>query len=356
MVAAARLSEPAGQEAMPRPMPHGQQQQHENNMDGAVAAAVAIADPVTYCCVPTGCPRYFAEPVDSRDPGDAVRVACNNVACVEGVWMHADCFRDWEQQVLVYLRSCGRARSWSEKQRMQNLWTKKGYDLAYRACDCRCSKGHLRKDLNYFPPARMDGADKKHKKQRRKSDKPMVMLTKGVGIGGCTSGLHLSCGAQQSARPQLRVRTSSFSSTGSSPPSSAGTPPLTPGGGLPTRNHFEFFADPEQAAAGNIFSRRKDLTVFNALPRHQQNSYHIKMEDEGPHGNDEIRCFLLTNLSTHQVTAVDCVVCQSRLTVYDKYPLIDGTFFLSPQRYNTDMQVCNDSFHSLPCWIELKFA
>jgi len=43
----------------------------------------------------------------------------------------------------------GRARSWSEKQRRQNLWTKKGYDLAYKACMCKCKRGHLRKDLDW---------------------------------------------------------------------------------------------------------------------------------------------------------------------------------------------------------------
>lgn len=62
----------------------------------------------------------------------------------------------------------------------------------------------------------------------------------------------------------------------------------------------------------------------------------------GPHGNDETRCFVLTNLSSHHVTDATCVVCCSKLPVFDKYPLIDGTFFLSPQRYNTDLQVLND--------------
>jgi len=162
--------------------------------------------------------------------------------------------------------------------------------------------------------------------------------------------------------PELRVRTSSFGSTGSmSPPSSAGTPPLTPNGSTssgdsiisgssssscaPTKKacKFDFFSTQEQAAAGNIFRRRTDYSVFNFLPRHQQNPYHIKMEDEGPHGNDETRCFVLTNLSTHQVTEVCCVVCSQTLPIYDKYPLIDGTFFLSPQRYNTDLQVLSDS-------------
>jgi len=58
--------------------------------------------------------------------------------------MHGDCFREWESKVLAYLRTSGRARSWSEKQRIQNLWTKKGYDLAFKACDCKCGRGHLR--------------------------------------------------------------------------------------------------------------------------------------------------------------------------------------------------------------------
>ena len=57
---------------------------------------------------------------------------------------------------MVFLKTCGRARSWSDKQRMQNLWTKKGYDLAYKACDCLCGRGHLRKDLDYVPTVSRD--------------------------------------------------------------------------------------------------------------------------------------------------------------------------------------------------------
>lgn len=159
-------------------------------------------------------------------------------------------------------------------------------------------------------------------------------LHKGSNGGGIVA-------ATNNVRPQLRVRTSSFSSTGSSPPSSAETPPLTPGS-LVKKSKFDFFAGPEQAAAGNIFKRRTDFASFSILPRHQQNPYHIKMEDEGPHGNDETRCFVLSNLSTHQVTHVRCVCCALEMTVYDRYPLIDGSFFLSPQRYNSYLQVLSD--------------
>lgn len=285
----------------------------------------------SYCCVPMGCPRQKTEPIDPDNPGDAVRVLCNNENCDMGNWMHAECFEQWEQHVLAFLRSCGRARSWSEKQRMQNLWTKKGYDLAFKVCDCRCGRGHIRKDLNYIPQAKsVDARPKKHKKKPMERSMPnlsksYVMPHNPVNIAAIGSG-----------RPQLRIRTSSFSSTGSSPPSSAGTPPLTPSN---AKSKFDFFTDAAQAASGNIFRKRTDFSVFNVLPRYLQNPYQIKMEDEGPHGNDETRCFVLTNLSTHQVTSVRCAACLVELPVFDKYPLIDGTFFLSPQSYHSELQV-----------------
>ena len=131
-----------------------------------------IEDRMHYCCVPSGCERMYSEPIISEDPGDAVKVICNNERCNQAMWMHLDCFAMWEDHVLTYLRSCGRARSWSEKQRLQNLWTKKGYDLAYKACDCKCGKGHIRKDLDYIPPQLND--DRKHKKNKSKMNVPRV--------------------------------------------------------------------------------------------------------------------------------------------------------------------------------------
>lgn len=63
---------------------------------------------------------------------EVVRVTCNNLQCDQGNFMHAECFTEWEGTVLNFLSSTGRARSWSVKQRQQNLWTKKGYDLAFK--------------------------------------------------------------------------------------------------------------------------------------------------------------------------------------------------------------------------------
>merc|ERR1711879_164163 len=93
---------------------------HNQNAGGIGQVGAGARARIQHCCVPTGCND---DPIDSTDPEDAVRVSCNNEACTEGVWMHKDCFIEWEQSVLSFLRSCGRARSWSEKQRPQNLWS-----------------------------------------------------------------------------------------------------------------------------------------------------------------------------------------------------------------------------------------
>jgi hypothetical protein len=80
--------------------------------------------------------------------------------------------------------------------------------------------------------------------------------------------------------------------------------------------------------------RRMDYSSFNVLPKQKINSYHIKMEDECSIGNDETRIFILSNLASNKLNKVPCVLCKQFLTVFDRYPLIDGTFFLSPRQHN----------------------
>lgn len=58
------------------------------------------------------------------------------------------------------------------------------------------------------------------------------------------------------------------------------------------------------------------------------------MEDEGSYGNDDIRCFILSNLAMHKMSRTFCVVCTEAMRIYDRYPLVDGTFFLSPKQYS----------------------
>lgn len=281
--------------------------------------AAVMENLVSSCCVPSGC--HLDAAIHMDDLSNTVKVVCNNEQCPQSQFMHRVCFEEWQDAVLSFLRSTGRARSWSEKQRLQNLWTKKGYDLAYKACGCRCGKGHLRKDLDWTPPA-----DAKKKKQRRKkgNDKPSLALNGAAKLPPQPP--------QNGALPvATRLRSSSMSSTGSggSPPSSSSEFPPSP---THAKRGAFFPADRERHGSGGLFSRRQDYSSFNTLPRHKINAYHIKMEDEG--GSDDIRCFILSTLSASRVSRLPCIVCQAMMSVFDRYPLVDGTLFLSPRQHN----------------------
>lgn len=208
------------------------QRQRHNTGGGTGGAELPLLDPgvieahnavTTRCCMPlsTTCLRGY-QPISIASPVGTVRVLCNNENCRVGSYMHKECFQAWENHVLAYLRSCGRARSWSEKQRLQNLWTKRGYDLAYRACSCLCGRGHLRKDLDWLPPPELEEDNKtsnRKKKKNRQNQKPALVT---VGIPLPSS--------------HLRNRANSLSSTGSSPPSDAPGSPHHQGN---TRNSFD---------------------------------------------------------------------------------------------------------------------
>ena len=87
-----------------------------------------------------------------EDLSDAVRMICSNEACPKSPYIHGACFESFEESVLKVMRSCPRAKSWSDKQCVQNLWTKRGYELIFKTCECPCGHGHVRKDLDWIPP------------------------------------------------------------------------------------------------------------------------------------------------------------------------------------------------------------
>lgn len=62
--------------------------------------------------------------------------------------------------------------------------------------------------------------------------------------------------------------------------------------------------------------------------------FYLQIEDEGNHGNDETRSFILSSLAAQNQSRVNCVLCSDVMLVFDRYPLVDGTFFLSPKQYN----------------------
>ena len=366
---------------------HQQGQQNDNQpVQGRVMNQRPNNARMVKCCVPTTCP-VIDELIDTDNVGDAVRVFCNSEICEYSNWMHKSCFDEWEQSVLSYLRSCGRARSWSEKQRLQNLWTKKGYDLAFKACDCNCGRGHIRKDLDYVPPV-VDNAPRKQKKKKQPTKPELtnanVRERRPSGNGNTTANGNYTANGNaytdnnanvtdgiangradaingnaqyvlHKATPRLelvqngnnRLRSDSVGSTGSSPPDStssgnsgSGSPvPQSPqsrnGQLVNARPKFEFSESASNnTTAGSIFRKRNDLSAFNVLPKHKQNSYHIRMEEDTANGNDEVRSFVLDHLSTYRMTSVKCVLCKNDMAVFDRFPLVDGTLFLSPQAYD----------------------
>ncbi|KAG8258853.1 hypothetical protein J6590_024169 [Homalodisca vitripennis] len=225
---------------------------HHNGLMGVEVVAnmdpdtIENHDPnVTRCCVPSGeCLRGFAL-ISLDDLRETVKVTCNNDSCTAGRYMHRECFEAWEQTVLTYLKSCGRARSWSERQRHQNLWTKKGYDLAFKACGCKCGRGHLKKDLDWVPPppgfgVRDDDASKK-KKRRNKNTRPTLA------VSAHHNGQHRPTEAQ--TIDPLRARAGSLSSSNgsSSPPASASSVSPVHNNSTKKKSKFvEFFSDRKQ--------------------------------------------------------------------------------------------------------------
>ena len=97
--------------------------------------------------------EHIAITRDDLVTSEAVKIICSNDNCPRSPYLHSACFTAFEENILVYLKTQGRARGWSDKQRTQNLWTKRGYDLVYKACECSCGHGYVRKDLDWDPPA-----------------------------------------------------------------------------------------------------------------------------------------------------------------------------------------------------------
>ncbi|KAI0988949.1 hypothetical protein GJ496_007306 [Pomphorhynchus laevis] len=88
---------------------------------------------------------------------------------------------------------------------------------------------------------------------------------------------------------------------------------------------------------GNIFAKRYDFRAFlNKLPIEKQNAAFTKFEDDGPFGNDESRINLLSQLSFNNKVDVCCLICLKVYPIYEQYPLVDGTLFLSSTLHRTD--------------------
>lgn len=258
------------------------------------------------CCSPK-CGVMLTESDPLSPDGELIKMICSNEKCPLNPFMHGACFLAFEEQMLSFLRGMSRARSWSEKQRKQNLWTKKGYDLIFKVSTCRCTKGALRRDLSYNGAAAEGGDKGKRKRKKSASGERMAVP------------IRASNGAQR-AHSRTTCRTNSDSACGEVRVGVSSAPTVL-------TSVMSAYMQP--------FTHRNDYTIFEKLvPRHLVNSYHIKMEDDGYGAGDDTRSFVLSSLAFHRTSFVSCVLCGWKLTVYDQFPLVDGTFFLSPLKLN----------------------
>uniref|UniRef100_A0A3B1J7E9 Hdc homolog, cell cycle regulator n=1 Tax=Astyanax mexicanus TaxID=7994 RepID=A0A3B1J7E9_ASTMX len=353
----------------------------------AGAAAAQLTDNrEAPCATPLVC--SLGRPVD-LEKDDYQRVLCNSEHCPYGNWMHLQCFYEWESSILAQFNCIGRARSWNEKQCRQNMWTKKGYDLAFRFCSCRCGQGHLKKDTDWYQVKRMQD-DRKKKVLPEKSG---AKSREAGASGGCSGesseepkkGKSSSKLAHRGSNQELSRRQSmerqnsqerchmgaACDSPGQSPPSGFSFfSPQQAGGPRSSRHLGEFLksavhmeggrkhilttrggAHPDHgaavAAAGLClprlaagdnpvqFLRRLDLSeLLTHIPRHKLNTYHVRMEDDAQAGQGEdLRKFILSALSASHRNVVHCALCHRTLPIFEQFPLVDGTLFLSPSRH-----------------------
>ncbi|XP_042633970.1 headcase protein homolog isoform X3 [Cyprinus carpio] len=357
------------------------------------------------CATPLVC--SLGRPID-LEKDDYQRVVCNSELCPYGNWMHLQCFYEWESSILVQFNCIGRARSWNEKQCRQNMWTKKGYDLAFRFCSCRCGQGHLKKDTDWYQVKRMQD-ERKKKLPEKGSWKPSASASGGGACGGGgPEATDESKKGKSSASHKLAHRGSSqelsrrqsadwqnsqerchagppnavcgvshglrspCESPAQSPPSGFSSfSPQSLSGPRCSRHLGEFLknavhteghrkhllsgggvarggAQLEQGAANMClprlspgdnpvqFLRRLDLSeLLTHIPRHKLNTYHVRMEDDAQAGQGEdLRKFILSALSASHRNVVNCALCHHTLPIFEQFPLVDGTLFLSPSRHD----------------------
>uniref|UniRef100_H3CPZ1 Hdc homolog, cell cycle regulator n=1 Tax=Tetraodon nigroviridis TaxID=99883 RepID=H3CPZ1_TETNG len=392
---------------------------------GSSGADVRSGSAESQCASPLGC--SLGRPID-MEKDEYQRVLCNNELCPYGNWMHQQCFYEWESSILVQFNCIGRARSWNEKQCRQNMWTKKGYDLAFRFCSCRCGQGHLKKDTDWYQVRRMQQEERKKKPFEKssgrnpgtRSSKTPREISNPLGRWeeelprrpsvdrqnsserGAASGGPLCLGPPQR---------SPCDSPGLSPPAGfpfSPTAVLTAGGGgglrgprplgeflksalhmdpqrksllsggplgrgcsagapdggshldhgsvlplplslaLPLHQRLASGAGGEGSPSHSVqFLRRLDLSeLLTHLPRHKVNTYHVRMEDDAQAGQgEELRRFILSALSASQRNVVNCALCHRALPVFEQFPLVDGTLFLSPSRHD-EME------YDVPCHLQ----
>ncbi|XP_077568038.1 headcase protein homolog isoform X2 [Stigmatopora nigra] len=330
------------------------------------------------CATPLVCSS--GRPID-REKDDYQRIQCNNELCPFGNWMHLQCFYEWESSILGHLK---KDTDWYQVKRMQDERKKKPSERSTgRTGSCGGASGPG--DGVFEEPRKRQqpgGAGKpahrasSQEQPRRQSLDRQNSVERGAGaVGGLFPlgpSLKSPCGSpgqspptgfsfsptagsgfrgsrqfgeflktavhMEAQRKQLIVGGTLSRASGCIPHlENASVLPLPMAFTLPIHHRIASSSIVDGTLPQPVqFLRRLDLSeLVTHIPRHKLNTYHVRMEDDAQVGQgEELRRFILSTLSASQRNVVNCALCHRVLPVFEQFPLVDGTMFLSPSRHD----------------------
>ncbi|CAI5453263.1 unnamed protein product [Caenorhabditis angaria] len=133
-------------------------------------SAVSV-DNLIGCPVPE--PITCCQPKVDIDPMTAVKMECSNENCTfneQQIYLHAECYGLFEDHLVKRLSTSGSARGWTDSQRRNNLWEKKGQALIGKLRRCRCGPGLLSIDKQALYEKEKNEKKKKEKNKKQKKE------------------------------------------------------------------------------------------------------------------------------------------------------------------------------------------
>lgn len=121
-------------------------------------------DPIQHCPVPwieCRCPGVpsptlpYRNSMAKQDGG--YKMQCTNSKCqLAQKLCHSECFEQLERMLLKIIGNNGSARGWTETQKRNNLWVKKGLMLVQKQLNCRCGLGRITLDIDFYKKSEND--------------------------------------------------------------------------------------------------------------------------------------------------------------------------------------------------------
>ena len=80
-----------------------------------------------------------------------------------------------------------------------------------------------------------------------------------------------------------------------------------------------------------VFPKRKDLSALqNSLSKERFRQVTLRLEDWGDEGGKEILTSVHDTMKKCSLSQVTCLFCDNQSKVYESFPVVDGTLFLTP--------------------------